>query len=376
MHRARATAAAGAMDVEEGDAVSFVQVGPVEAVQRSANPLSSVPADTCPGMIGYGTPASRPCQRWTSVPHTSERSVRSSAEPAGRSGRSNSRISIGCARRGHHGGEDAIAHGCTLPYIRPGSRIMRLSHCTAIHRARISRHRAAAQIYSRPEAAAAVRHRQRRLDAHRAAALRQPSARGSRRPRGRRRRRPRNSSTGPATSRSRSTWSSSRNATAACQRGDLSVRTEHRARRSASAAASRQCRRCGSTSPAYERSGAIRADRRDGLRHRRRPLRRRSLAGWGLGSQAFVVGGIGRITRGWRARRQPDLRRRGRRTHGRPVRRAARGQIRLEQAGRPGRAPRFSPSRSRCAVQSASDDRSRTGCAAPSPTLNAADCRR
>ena len=49
-------------------------------------------------MIGYGTPDSRPCQRWTSVPHTSERAVRSSAEPAGRSGRANSRTSTG--RRG------------------------------------------------------------------------------------------------------------------------------------------------------------------------------------------------------------------------------------------------------------------------------------
>ena len=35
---------------------------------------SSMPAETWPGMIGYGTPASRPCQRCTSVPHTSERS--------------------------------------------------------------------------------------------------------------------------------------------------------------------------------------------------------------------------------------------------------------------------------------------------------------
>ena len=40
---------------------------------------ASVPAETCPGMIGYGTPARRPCQRWTSVPHTSARAVRSSA---------------------------------------------------------------------------------------------------------------------------------------------------------------------------------------------------------------------------------------------------------------------------------------------------------
>src|SRR5437868_4602839 len=46
-------------------------------------------------MIGYGTPESRPCQRCTSVPHTSEHDVRSSAEPAGRSGRSYSRSAIG-----------------------------------------------------------------------------------------------------------------------------------------------------------------------------------------------------------------------------------------------------------------------------------------
>ena len=47
---------------------------------------SSVPAETWPGMIGYGTPDRRPCHRCTSVPHTSERAVRSSAAPGGRSG--------------------------------------------------------------------------------------------------------------------------------------------------------------------------------------------------------------------------------------------------------------------------------------------------
>src|SRR6516162_2285816 len=46
-------------------------------------------------MIGYGTPLNLPCQRWTSVPHTSERTVRTSAAPGGRSGRGNSRSSIG-----------------------------------------------------------------------------------------------------------------------------------------------------------------------------------------------------------------------------------------------------------------------------------------
>ena len=33
---------------------------------------STTPAETWPGMIGYGTPARRPCQRCTSVPQTSE----------------------------------------------------------------------------------------------------------------------------------------------------------------------------------------------------------------------------------------------------------------------------------------------------------------
>src|SRR4029450_7330578 len=46
-------------------------------------------------MMGYGTPARRPCHKCTSVPHTSERSVRSNALPGGRSGLSNSRSSIG-----------------------------------------------------------------------------------------------------------------------------------------------------------------------------------------------------------------------------------------------------------------------------------------
>ena len=46
-------------------------------------------------MIGYGTPARRPCHKCTSVPHTSARSVFSKALAAGRSGRGNSRISIG-----------------------------------------------------------------------------------------------------------------------------------------------------------------------------------------------------------------------------------------------------------------------------------------
>src|ERR1041385_9200615 len=46
-------------------------------------------------MIGYGTPASRPCHRWTSVPQTSDNAVRSSAPPAGRSGSANSLMSIG-----------------------------------------------------------------------------------------------------------------------------------------------------------------------------------------------------------------------------------------------------------------------------------------
>src|SRR5688572_15178487 len=46
-------------------------------------------------MIGYGTPARRPCQRWTSVPHTSARAVRSRAPCGGSSGRGNSLISTG-----------------------------------------------------------------------------------------------------------------------------------------------------------------------------------------------------------------------------------------------------------------------------------------
>src|SRR5439155_15212438 len=56
---------------------------------------ATTPIDTWPGMIGYGTPASRPCQRWTSVPQISEYVVRNSAEPASSAGSGNSRISTG-----------------------------------------------------------------------------------------------------------------------------------------------------------------------------------------------------------------------------------------------------------------------------------------
>ena len=61
---------------------------------------SSVPVVTWPGMIGYGTPDRRPCQRCTSVPHTSDRAVRSSAPPGGRSGSGNSRTSTGACGDG------------------------------------------------------------------------------------------------------------------------------------------------------------------------------------------------------------------------------------------------------------------------------------
>lgn len=57
--------------------------------------FSTVPTDTCPGMIGYGTPLSRPCHRWTSVPHTSENIVRSNMPPGSTFGSGNSRSSMG-----------------------------------------------------------------------------------------------------------------------------------------------------------------------------------------------------------------------------------------------------------------------------------------
>jgi len=62
--------------------------------------FSANPIDTCPGMSGYGTPDSRPCQRWTSVPHTSEYSVRSNIPPGAMSGSGNSRISTGWSGAG------------------------------------------------------------------------------------------------------------------------------------------------------------------------------------------------------------------------------------------------------------------------------------
>src|SRR4051794_10089899 len=61
---------------------------------------SITPAETWPGMIGYGTPERRPCQRCTSVPQSSERSVRSSAAPGGRSGRRNCLSSMGARGAG------------------------------------------------------------------------------------------------------------------------------------------------------------------------------------------------------------------------------------------------------------------------------------
>ena len=51
--------------------------------------------DTCPGIIGYGTPDSRPWCKWTSVPHTSEYKVRNIPLPCGNSGHGSSPISTG-----------------------------------------------------------------------------------------------------------------------------------------------------------------------------------------------------------------------------------------------------------------------------------------
>ena len=72
MHRAGQTSPARPVHVEEGDAIAFARAA--RRRHRSAGPrtASSVPVVTCPGMIGYGTPDRRPCQRCTSVPQTSE----------------------------------------------------------------------------------------------------------------------------------------------------------------------------------------------------------------------------------------------------------------------------------------------------------------
>ena len=62
--------------------------------------LSAMPTDTWPGMIGNGTPASRPCQMCTSVPQTSEYSVRRSTDPGSSTGSGNSRSSTGTSGAG------------------------------------------------------------------------------------------------------------------------------------------------------------------------------------------------------------------------------------------------------------------------------------
>ena len=69
------------MHVEEHDAVAFTQRDP--SIPSIAPRMESiVPAEMCPGMIGYGTPARRPCHRCTSVPQTSEHDVRNNTAPS------------------------------------------------------------------------------------------------------------------------------------------------------------------------------------------------------------------------------------------------------------------------------------------------------
>ena len=63
--------------------------------RTSPRTLAAIPTDTWPGMMGNGTPARRPCQMCTSVPHTSEYSVLSRSEPGSSAGSGNSRNSTG-----------------------------------------------------------------------------------------------------------------------------------------------------------------------------------------------------------------------------------------------------------------------------------------
>ena len=101
------------MDVEEDGAVAFLQNRAVET--RSGPRIdSSTPADTWPGIIGYGTPASRPCQRCTSVPQTSDRAVRRREAPSGRVGSRELADFDRLSRRRHHRRKDSSRH---LSYI-------------------------------------------------------------------------------------------------------------------------------------------------------------------------------------------------------------------------------------------------------------------
>ena len=88
------------VDVEERDDLPDGERLAVDVEHRS-RPISSItPTLTWPGMIGYGTPASWPLARWTSVPHTSLPSVLSRTPPGSRRGRSNVRTSIGAPGAG------------------------------------------------------------------------------------------------------------------------------------------------------------------------------------------------------------------------------------------------------------------------------------
>ena len=77
-------------------------------------------------MIGYGTPASRPCQMCTSVPQTSEYSVRSSTEPGSSAGSANSRNSTGTRGAGITAARIGTGIGVRIPHASFRIRMPRL----------------------------------------------------------------------------------------------------------------------------------------------------------------------------------------------------------------------------------------------------------
>lgn len=89
----------------------------VPSTSAAAPPIAATrPTLTWPGMIGYGTPASCPCHRCTSVPHTSLPRVCSSTAPGSSAGSANCRSSSG-PRPGHY---NCVDHG-DASFSAPGA---------------------------------------------------------------------------------------------------------------------------------------------------------------------------------------------------------------------------------------------------------------
>ena len=95
---------------------------------RSAAPSTSAsgpfvsstrPTLTWPGMIGYGTPASRPWCRCTSVPHTSLATISSTAPPGAARGAGDTAQLERRAGCGHQDAADLVGHGLARDSSQP-----------------------------------------------------------------------------------------------------------------------------------------------------------------------------------------------------------------------------------------------------------------